>query len=319
VHAETLRGTVTALRATFHFKICELFLEPGLLATSHELQRGPYLLRFIFPIESDSERNEPDLTWAELDRRFPTRDTFAPLEKFERRRTSATISMGSLPAVTVVRVDCHFDAPFGVRDFAGLEESRDAPVLRAAADALRDAGQAAREGLREVLDWVRVRGQHWLGPEAGSPRGLAYGELVDLDAGRLLPTRVRLEPDLVIRTIQEHQVLDAARLTDVAERVAEGKAPPLEQKLHADALYMLQDAEPPDLARAVVTAAVACEVKIKRTLRQCAANGQQELLELLLNNPRDWSLALLQLFQPAAEDCRWRLASRGEQPALEAT
>jgi hypothetical protein len=50
--------------------------------------------------------------------------------------------MGSLPAVTVVRVDCHFDAPFGVRDFAGLEESRDAPVLRAAADALRDAGQA---------------------------------------------------------------------------------------------------------------------------------------------------------------------------------
>jgi hypothetical protein len=45
-----------------------------------------------------------------------------------------------------------------------------------------------------------------------------------------------------------------------------------------------------------VTAAVACEVKIKRTLRQCAANGQQELLELLLNNPRDWSLALLRLF-----------------------
>jgi hypothetical protein len=155
--------------------------------------------------------------------------------------------MGSLPAVTVVRVDCHFDAPFGVRDFAGLEESRDAPVLRAAADALRDAGQApARACARCSTGFAYEDSTGWA--EAGSPRGLAYGELVDLDAGRLLPTRVRLEPDLVIRTIQEHQVLDAARLTDVAERVAEGKAPPLEQKLRADALYMLQDAEPPDLA-----------------------------------------------------------------------
>jgi hypothetical protein len=292
-----LHAALATLRATFHFEIRKLLAEAELFGTSHEVEHGLYRLRFTFPIEADPQDHGGEITWEQLDSRFPPRDPFPPLEEFEGRRTDLTIGTSSHPAVSVLRVECFFEGPFGAGDFAGLEEElKEASVFSAAVDATREAGRVAREGLRGFLDWVRVRGQHWLGPDAGSPRALGHAELVDLDTGQLLPTRIRLEPSLVIRTVKEHQVLNAERVADALEAVNHGTGPPLEDLLRADALYLLQDAEPPDFARAVITAAIACEVKIKRTLRHSATEEQQELVDLLLNNPHDWSLALLALF-----------------------
>jgi hypothetical protein len=276
---------LTALRATFHFKIRELLVEPELHGLTRDAQHGRYLIRFTFPTEADQEDREQAVAVDELNERFPPRDEFPPLEEYERRRTGLTIATSGVPAVTVVRVECYFDGDVGVADFAGLEQLRDAPVFSAAKQALENADQAAREALRALLESIRVGGQHWLGPDAGSPRGLAHGELVDLDAGRTLPTRLGLEPALVIRKIKDYQVLDTARLDEAVDDVSSGDAPPMEQVLRADALYLLQDAEPPDFARAVLTAAIACELKIKTLLRERATDEQAELVAMLLKRP----------------------------------
>jgi hypothetical protein len=214
---------------------------------------------------------------------------------------SLTLSMGAtadrIPEVKLLRVECFFDAAVAAADFAEAETPKGTSSFDPALQALHDAEEAARQALRRLLESVRVRGQHWLGPDSGSPRGAARGELDDLDAARRLPVTIGLEPDLVITPVQDHQVLDSARIADAICRVQEGSRSPLEDVLRADALYLLQDADPPDYARAVLTAAIACEVKIKRTLRQRAADGApSELVALLLENPRDWSMALLALF-----------------------
>lgn len=287
---------MTALRATFHFEIRELAVSPELFSTSHAFEHGAYKLRVTWPVEAQPRTRGPDPTWAALDGLFPQRDAFPPLDEFERRRTGLTIDMPSLPSVRVVRVECFFEGSFGVADFAGLEDSRDAPVFQTAKRALEDAGHAARDGLRALLEWVRVRGQHWLGPDAGSPRGLAYGELADLDVGRTLPTRVALEPSLPIVKIKEHQVLDASRLRVAVERVTAGTGPPVEDALRSDSLYLLQDAEPPDYPRAVLTAAMACEVKIKTLLQERASEQQRELVEIVVKRA-----TLLQLFHRPLE------------------
>jgi hypothetical protein len=42
-----------------------------------------------------------------------------------------------------------------------------------------------------------------------------------------------------------------------------------------------------DLRRAVLMAAIACEVKLKETLRRCATDAQQSLVDFALDNPHE--------------------------------
>jgi hypothetical protein len=111
-------------------------------------------LRFTLPTDADQDVPEKNITWGELDRCFPPRDASPPLGEFERRRRGLTIEASGLRGVTVVRVECFFERPFGAADFAGLAESRDEPVFDAARDALLDACHAAREGLRALLETI---------------------------------------------------------------------------------------------------------------------------------------------------------------------
>jgi hypothetical protein len=212
---------MTALRATFHFRIRELLVEPELLGTSHEIEHGPYRMRLTLPNDTEKEQRD-DTTWAELDARFPARDTFPLVERSADLLMSASVSMESIPEVTMVRVECFFEGAFGAGDFADADSPKVAPAFDTAFQALYDADHAAREALRLLLESIRVRGQHWLGPDSGSPRGIAHCELVDLGAGRRLPVEMRLEPDFAIKKIEASQVLDAPRMGDAVKRVQEG-------------------------------------------------------------------------------------------------
>jgi hypothetical protein len=269
-----------------------LLVDSDLLGTSYEIDRGPYRLRLTLP-SVPAEEEDDDPTLAELAGRFPERDEFPLVAR--GLRTTATVSMKGIPWITTLRVECFFDGEVSADDFA--EETNDRSALDAALDALHEAEHAARETVGRLLESVRLRGQHWLGPDAASPRGLGRSEIDDLDGGRRLPVSSSSVPTVVLTRIQEHQVLDAARLDEELRVVRVGTPPSLDDVLRSDSLFMLQDADPPDFTRSVITAAIACEVKVKRTLRSSATYGtQRELVELLLENPRDWSLALLALF-----------------------
>ncbi len=48
-------------------------------------------------------------------------------------------------------------------------------------------------------------------------------------------------------------------------------------------------------------AAVACELRIKTVVRELATPEQEPLIDLLLENPRDWSLSAIVLFDKPLE------------------
>jgi hypothetical protein len=76
------------------------------------------------------------------------------------------------------------------------------------------------------------------------------------------------------------------------------ETPALAEQILADALYF-GDRWDPELARAVLFAARACELKIKDVLRTKAPSMKRPLLDVLLENPRDFSMQVAGLFDKA--------------------
>ena len=93
--------------------------------------------------------------------------------------------------------------------------------------------------------------------------------------------------------------LNSASTSLLVERLAGTSQPlPMAETLLADAPYFLGLA-PPDYQRAVLIAAIACEVKVRDTLRQKISPDRLPLVELILANPRDWSVAAVALIDKA--------------------
>jgi hypothetical protein len=174
-----------------------LLVDSDLLRTSYEIDRGHYRLRLTLP-SAPTEEEDDDPTLAELAGRFPELDEFPLVAR--GLHSSTTVSMRGIPWITTLRVEGFFDGDVSADDFS--EETNDTSALDAALDALHAAEHAARETVGRLLESIRLRGQHWLGPDAGSPRGIAQSRIDDLDAGRRLPVSSRSESTLVLRRIQ---------------------------------------------------------------------------------------------------------------------
>ena len=175
-----------------------------------------------------------------------------------------------------------------------------------------------------LLAWTRVRHrQAWLGLDGEPVRRIGSDEVVDLDATRRLPWPAQL--DMAFNVVERETPLNAERINALRELVEANSSPELPELLLADAQFIASSAEPPDPSRALLIAAVACEVKIRAFLRTSATAEQAPLMELLLSNPRDWSLAAAALFDKTAQDRRQQISQGGarsletHQKALRAT
>lgn len=153
-------------------------------------------------------------------------------------------------------------------------------------------GVASRVAAR-FLDWTRTaRRQSWLSLHGERPNILDV-EVWDEDAGQRLPFGV-------IETTVVHHGDRGFAITreDLAPLVAYVESDDdiaVAEALLADAEHFLTNS-PPDVRRAVLMAAVSCEVRVKETMKALASREQMPLVEALLDNPRDWSLAASSLF-----------------------
>ena len=135
--------------------------------------------------------------------------------------------------------------------------------------------------------WRAEVGQFWKAPKFSS--STYYAKLV-------LPHTSPDEPDYPADVFLDQAGLDSfvPLLNDCRPEL------PVGESLLADALYFLSS-DPPILQRAVITAAIGCEVKVKRTIRSKAPAASLKLIDLILESPRDWSLAAIALFDKGAE------------------
>ncbi len=259
------------LRSTFHYRLNELWVAADTLGCSIEFRREGYKISV----------------------RMPANDTDFGLgggKDFEYRTLSGS-SSGTTEnprqhlGVSIIRVVVWGYAPVGASDFDGSDNHE---AFKIASEYLKKASLLAEAIVGELIDWARIRrDQAWLALHGERPERVWLSEFFDEDA------RVRI-PIGVGETFKIHargRSIDPAFWASLSELLGDGRQNlPVAETLLADAKHLLQ-ADPPDLLRAVLIAAIACEVKVKETLRSKVAAHSLDLVEVILNNPRDVSVA----------------------------
>jgi hypothetical protein len=158
--------------------------------------------------------------------------------------------------------------------------------------------------VRARLATARTLGQQYWIPLADEGARLnGYGSLLASGAYEELDEHARWHP--MGRSVARGD--GSAIGPDLMERIlaatGTGEGPPLAEVLLADARAVVagptvsQDwmSEKRDTARVVLLAAVACEVKVKATLLEKSPAQFEELLNVILENPREVSVAAGQL------------------------
>jgi len=156
-----------------------------------------------------------------------------------------------------------------------------------------EAEPIAIELTRRYIQHVRVRfRQSWLGSSAWTPSGVWNTEMRDASGHRLAVSYSRMG------TVVLQFCEDALTIADQQEAISNasrGIDPPLAESLLADARFVNWPTGNSDRRQGVLLAAIACEVKIKQRLRELAHSEQQGLLALILDNPRDVTIAVSSL------------------------
>lgn len=281
---------MNALRATFYFPVERLCVEPDLLGTTHEVDVDGRRVRMTLPSREAEPRRadkapnpgsfpDPDPGWLPL------------IEGGAELRSSATVlSSGGLAHVDVIRVEVLFDGDVGAASYE--DPGADAHLLASLAN--ESALATARRVVAGFVSWTRVApGQPWLSLSGAEPWPTGNSTLEDLDAGRRLPYSLSGNR-LVVQRIADEQVLRLQMLDTILARVAAGNEPTLAASVLADAIWL--ESHHCDAPRVVLTAAIACELKVKQVLRDEAGDQTRELVDVLLESPRDFSVAAAALF-----------------------
>jgi len=278
---------MAAVRARFHFRVRGLLIARELLGTRIETRRGAQLITVSFP-SREATRNAASLLQPDL---FPP-DEPAPTPTSASMRAIASMGGQSPVArIDVIRVEVAAESQVGASDARGVDIRTAGPagqkVLSSLRDHLDELYEVASEVVTDLNERARVEGrQHWLGIAGEPVEGIGWGDLIDLDANEVLPVDKYLERSGGLRVVERIQVIQPDQVHQIAEALTEPHAPMLAEALLADASYYSSDAKPPDRPRALLIAAVACEVKIKESLRRRVAPEAEDLLELALRNTR---------------------------------
>ncbi|MGC1211990.1 MAG: hypothetical protein WA890_12085 [Micromonospora sp.] len=177
---------------------------------------------------------------------------------------------GSRPAavVHVVEVRVAFDGPLWLKDkeqaAADIERARGGPhhEFGQKAQQLWLRGRDVAERLTHAwLSHVRtIAGQPWLGITAEVPQQYGRSRLIDEASGAGF---MAFGPRQAVIIRHGDLALSAERLNRVHDLVLTGD-PPAAEALLADARFLAYGADTVDTQRAVLVAAIACEVKAKR-------------------------------------------------------
>jgi hypothetical protein len=85
---------------------------------------------------------------------------------------------------------------------------------------------------------------------------------------------------------RESSALSPADVSSIFEKVRRNEESPIAESLLMDSRHFAWHTEPPDAQRAILTAAIACELKVKTSLRESAPADKRALLDLLLRTRR---------------------------------
>jgi hypothetical protein len=170
--------------------------------------------------------------------------------------------------------------------------------------AVQDAFPVAVEIAEAFLATARtLGGQYWIPSAHEAPQLNGYGSLVVSGTYDEVDERARWHPAITLVSFGDESAIGPDLIERILSATHTGKGPAVAEVLLADARATVagptvsQDwmGDRRDTARVVLLAAVACEVKIKATVLAKSPAQFNDLLDVILESPRDVSIAAGQL------------------------
>jgi hypothetical protein len=181
----------------------------------------------------------------------------------------------------VIRVSVNTDGEFSAA--MPLEGQ----TMARAVEMIDRAHEVASRVVAAFVAWVRAT-TRMTGLSLSSEVPSLAGPVRTIEVGTGLP--IRTGPSIrsvsVGRDAAGKYHLDLSDVERFIEQVNRGDEPPVAETLLADAEYYARHAIS-DFRRAVLMAAIACEVKVKSVLRSRATDAQRSLVDFALDNPRE--------------------------------
>jgi hypothetical protein len=268
---------MASLRGIYRFRTGGIWVRRELLGTSYIVERDGKRIEVAFPSHEDDFR-----TWGLLEGEF--------YWALGAPSTGTVDDPDQAVTVYVVQATVEFDAELDTAAFRDAP-SDDVRYKDAASHGINliEEGRAAAESVvRELLSWIRVRpAQSGLGLTTEPIEREGVQELIDVESGERLPVGGISHIDATLQALES-----ALRPEDVAgvwEQIDARAPPPLPETLLADAAHFAWG-DAPDPIRAILTAAIACEIKVKTNLRERIDPPRAELLDFILENPREVTL-----------------------------
>jgi hypothetical protein len=197
--------------------------------------------------------------------------------------TGSPISIHLVEVEVQVQVDSTSNSAAKERALAAREGGDEVPIeeFQSSADtAWRRGFEVASSAAHGWLQHVRViSGQQWLGTAVEPPLQYGRSAIVDADTNRSLMQFGPLQ-SLTIR--HGALALDAAQFEQVRDLVDIAEKPPVAEQLLADARFLTGEAPTRDHQRAILSAAAACEIKAKQTIRLATQASRKPLTEIVL-------------------------------------
>lgn len=277
-----------AMTAVHHFEVNKLWVDAASLGFSGAVDFEGCRCVLRCP----SRRDDFD-----LDRYTPASDVSA----LGGWNESGGVITRAAVLLVQVRVDLPGDlradqAPFGVE--AAPE------VVAEAHEMLERGADIARRLLAQVLAWIRVDAeQYWLEPQHLTPRVTWLSALLDAEGERLA---IGYNDPLTINMLgDDQQAVTPERLQSALDYASTGRGIPLPESLLADAHFYAWQADQPNPRLGLMLAAVALETKIKTFMSEVATEAQRGLVDLVLGNPRDVTVAVVSLLDKGLIAMGW--------------
>ena len=184
-------------------------------------------------------------------------------------------------AVYIVRVAVELDA--GASAMEPLEGEAKSRVIAA----IDRATAVAEHVMAGLTAWIRSTTRLTDLPLTSDVPPLAGPvRTVDIDSGHPVRIAPSISMVLVGRDPDGKYNLAESDMDRIIDSIERDQQPPVAETLLADAEYYIGH-KVRDYRRAILMAAIACEVKVKAVLRQRATDAQRPLLDFALDNPRE--------------------------------
>lgn len=181
----------------------------------------------------------------------------------EYRPSVAIVVHGNdLVEIRLVRVVVNAEFALSVDDFNPLSEAD----KRRHDEIFFRFREAALDFAQELSEWVSLElGQTWIEPTGQYPSVVNAAGLVDIQAGKRFGVLIAQGGRL--RVLADETILKPESFNHISLLMQGGKKPAAEQILLAEALFLVEGEQRTGPDRAVLLAAMAVELHVKRVLR----------------------------------------------------